>query len=169
MGEHVEGRRCLRRLCREPPKVDGQPADEEEAEPERGHRVEKEGDRRRPVVEGVVSVGRLMEPDGDGDEQADDERRHDEDDVVGDVVLYEREDALVQLVGEAEVSVQQAPEVVEVLNRYRPVEPVRRLECPQFCGAGVQPEDGPGGVAREEVLEDEDDDRDDEHDHDRLH
>ena len=56
--------------------ADGEPGDEQQPEPVRGHRVEEEGDARRDVVERLVAPHRLGDPERDGDGEREHERRY---------------------------------------------------------------------------------------------
>ena len=106
---------------REDVQVQREDVDQDDAEEERRHRVEHEGQRRHRVVADAVALDRLRDADRQRDQQREDERGARQVDAAPGVLLEQRRDALPQLVGVAEVELDQMPEIGQELGDERPV------------------------------------------------
>jgi hypothetical protein len=117
------------------------------------------------VVQQPVAADRLGDPDRHGDDHGDQEGDADQEKSLRQVKRQQRVDADVELVGVAQVPVQQLADVIQVLHRQRVVQPVRPVERRDVDRGGLGPEHGPRRTAGQVMNEQEHDDRDaDDHD-----
>ena len=139
--------------------------DQQDGQHEAGHRDPDDGDTGREVVRPAVVAERCEDPEGDADEHGQRERHEPELDGHPDAAADDVVDGPVhELVGRAEVALQQVADPVDVLERHRIIETV----------LGVQRRDDVRGerllarpwAARDGVHQRERDDRDDEEDRD---
>ena len=168
MGDGAKGRRERRRgEWREDVQVQREDVDQDDAEEERRHRIEHEGDRRHRVIAEAVALDRLRDADRHRDQQREDERGAREVDAAPGVLLEQRCNALPQLVGVAEVELDQMPEIGRELGRQRPV--VSVLLVPGGDCGGLRPaaEYLVDRAARNQVQQLEGDRRDPNRDHER--
>jgi hypothetical protein len=159
----------LRRFAREPVEVDREVENQELAQQERGHRVEDERAAGQEVVDRLVAPHDLQHAERHGRDDRDRGRDAHEDERLRQVLLDEGRDALVLLVGVAQVEVQhQVAAVIVELVPDREVIAVQLVELLDLNLGCALTESGPRRAARDDVLEEEHEQRHPEDDDRRL-
>ena len=117
--------------------VERKDLDQDEAEKERRHRVEDEVQRGDGVVTDRVALDRLGDAERNGDDQRQDQGGQGQVGAAPGVLLEERADALVELVGVAEVEADELAEIAEELRDLRPV--IAMLKVPGHDSLRLRP------------------------------
>ena len=164
--EHLRERVALGCLRREPRQQLGEHQHQHQPEEVHGRRVRDEAQRGDDVVDRLVAPHGLPHAERDREQQPDQRGQHGQDEGLGQPLLDELGDRLVERVRGAEVAVQQRAAGSRAYctgsERSRPCSWLKAAIC---CGRGLRAEDPACGTPGQRVQQAEDHDRHDE-DHD---